>query len=153
MLNIKMFLQSVYLLYIKFLIFLKKTDLMSYGINTHIFTNQPVCQGGLEYTDSDPCRRVRLLPQTVSGSEAPLLEYPFTTILTRNDSTCQGPTYEQNCLFWFGFMAYQPLKVILCQIQFIHIICKHGSTKLNGSKYCYASLTIQLNISHSFTHS
>ena len=25
------------------------------------------------------------------------------------------------------------------------------STKLNGSKYCYVSLTIQLNISHLFT--
>ena len=25
------------------------------------------------------------------------------------------------------------------------------ATKLNGSKYCYASLTIQLNISHLFT--
>ena len=33
-------------------------------------------------------------------------------------------------LVWFGFMAYQPLWVILSQIQFLHIyikytICKH----------------------------
>ena len=28
------------------------------------------------------------------------------------------------------------------------MICKHKLTKLNGSKYCYVSLTIQLNISH-----
>ena len=27
------------------------------------------------------------------------------------------------------------------------------STKLDGSKYCYVSLTVQLNISHLFTHS
>ena len=31
------------------------------------------------------------------------------------------------------------------------MICKHKSTKLNNSKYCYVSLTIQLNISHLFT--
>ena len=30
---------------------------------------------------------------------------------------------------------------------------KHNSTKLNGSKYCYVSLTIQLNVSHLFAHS
>ena len=29
----------------------------------------------------------------------------------------------------------------------------HNSTKLIGSKYCYVSLTIQLNISHLFIHS
>ena len=28
-----------------------------------------------------------------------------------------------------------------------------NSTQLNCSKYCYVSLTIQLNISHLFTHS
>ena len=33
----------------------------------------------------------------------------------------------------------------------MNMICKHKSTKLNGSKYCYVSLTIQLNISHLFT--
>ena len=32
------------------------------------------------------------------------------------------------------------------------MIFKYKSTKLNSSKYCYVSLTIQLNISHSFTH-
>ena len=32
------------------------------------------------------------------------------------------------------------------------MICKHKSKKLNSSKYCYVSLTIQLNISHLFTH-
>ena len=31
------------------------------------------------------------------------------------------------------------------------MICKHKSTKLNCSKYCYVLLTIQLNISHLFT--
>ena len=30
------------------------------------------------------------------------------------------------------------------------MICRHKSTKLNTSKYCYVSLTIQLNISHLF---
>ena len=33
------------------------------------------------------------------------------------------------------------------------MICKDKSTKLNGFKYCCVSLTIQLNISHLFTHS
>ena len=32
------------------------------------------------------------------------------------------------------------------------MICKHKSTKLNGSKYCYISQTIQLNITDLFTH-
>ena len=31
------------------------------------------------------------------------------------------------------------------------MICKHKSTKLDGSKYCYESLTIQLNISDLLT--
>ena len=30
------------------------------------------------------------------------------------------------------------------------MICKYKSTKLNGFKYCYVSLTIQLNMSHFF---
>ena len=33
----------------------------------------------------------------------------------------------------------------------MYMICKLKSTKLNGSKYCYVSLTIQLSISHLFT--
>ena len=33
------------------------------------------------------------------------------------------------------------------------MICKLESTKLNGRKYCYVSLTIQLTISHLFTNS
>ena len=33
------------------------------------------------------------------------------------------------------------------------MICKDKSTKLNGYKYYYVSLTIQLNIIHLFTHS
>ena len=33
----------------------------------------------------------------------------------------------------------------------IYIICKHKSIKLNGSKYCYVSLTIQLNMSFVYT--
>ena len=32
------------------------------------------------------------------------------------------------------------------------MIYKHKSTKLNGSKFCCVSLTIQFNISHLFTH-
>ena len=32
------------------------------------------------------------------------------------------------------------------------MICKHKSTKLNSSKYCYVSLTIELNISLLFTY-
>ena len=32
------------------------------------------------------------------------------------------------------------------------MIYKHKLTKLSGYKYCYVSLTIQLNISHLFTH-
>ena len=35
----------------------------------------------------------------------------------------------------------------------IYMICKHKSAKLNGSKYCYISLTTQLNISYRFKHS
>ena len=31
------------------------------------------------------------------------------------------------------------------------MIYKHKSSKLNSSKYCYVSLTIQLNIRHLFT--
>ena len=31
------------------------------------------------------------------------------------------------------------------------MICKRKSTKLNKSKYCFVSLTIQLIISHLFT--
>ena len=34
-----------------------------------------------------------------------------------------------------------------------YMICKYKSTKLYGSNYYYVSLTIQLNISHWFTHS
>ena len=33
------------------------------------------------------------------------------------------------------------------------MIYKHKLTKLNSSKYCYVSLTVQLNISHLFTRS
>ena len=33
------------------------------------------------------------------------------------------------------------------------MICKRKLTKLNSSKYCDVLLTIQLNISHLFTHS
>ena len=33
------------------------------------------------------------------------------------------------------------------------MIFKYKSNKLNCSKYCYVSLTIQLNNSHLFTHS
>ena len=36
--------------------------------------------------------------------------------------------------------------------QLIYMICKHKSTKLNGYKYCYVSLTIQLNISNLLTN-
>ena len=32
------------------------------------------------------------------------------------------------------------------------MICKHKSTKLTASKYCYVSLKIQLNISHLFAN-
>ena len=31
------------------------------------------------------------------------------------------------------------------------MICEHKSKKLNGSKYCYVPLIIQLNVSHLFT--
>ena len=57
---------------------------------------------------------------------------------------------------WLGFMAYQPLKVIYCQIfihtYWIYIICKHilrrakvffFCAKLISCKYCYVLLTIQ----------
>ena len=33
------------------------------------------------------------------------------------------------------------------------MISRRKLAKLNSSKYCYVSLTIQLNISHLFTHS
>ena len=32
------------------------------------------------------------------------------------------------------------------------MICKHKLTELNGFKYCYVSLKIQLNIGQLFTH-
>ena len=71
-------------------------------------------------------------------------------------------------LVWFGFMTYQPLHVILCQILFIHIyqiymICKHiflitflnepgfiFGTQLNGFKYFYLIGIILLTICYLF---
>ena len=40
----------------------------------------------------------------------------------------------------------------VCVCVCVCVFRKHKS-KLNGSKYCYVSLTIQLNISHFFSHS
>ena len=48
------------------------------------------------------------------------------------------------------FFVYTHLNVKTVLFQIIQFSM---STKLNGSKYCYISLTIQLNISHLFTHS
>ena len=84
-------------------------------------------------------------------------------------------------LVWLSFMAYQSMVGYLMQdpiftfvsnikymiskhILLIHTVkwlnssisnnsIKQESTKLNGSKYSYESLAIQLNISHLFTHS
>ena len=33
-----------------------------------------------------------------------------------------------------------------------YMICKHELKNLNSSKYCYVLLTIQIDISHLFTH-
>ena len=61
---------------------------------------------------------------------------------------------------WFGwvlwhinhcrlFNAKSSLYIYIKYIWFVNI----KSTKLNSFKYCYVSLTIQLNISHLFKHS
>ena len=58
------------------------------------------------------------------------------------------------CLVWFygistieSYLMPDPVHTYM-----IYMICKQMSTKLDSSKYCYVSLTIQLNISHLFTH-
>ena len=64
-------------------------------------------------------------------------------------------------MIWFGLIlngistnaGYLMLNPLYTYILYIYMICKHKLTKLNGSKYCYVSLTIQLNISQLFTHS
>ena len=57
------------------------------------------------------------------------------------------PTVKWFHLFLFDTNTHLNIKTVLFQtIQF------SKSTKLNGSKYCDVSLTIQLNISHLFTH-
>ena len=77
-------------------------------------------------------------------------------------------------MVWFGFVCFyyinhcklfnsKPFQYIFIKI---YIICEHillitflNKPKLifyhslNGSKYCYVSLTIQLNINHLFPHS
>ena len=61
-------------------------------------------------------------------------------------------------MIWFGwvlwhinhcrlFNAKSSLYIYIGYIGFVNT-----STKLNGFKYCYVSLTIQLNISHFFIH-
>ena len=56
-------------------------------------------------------------------------------------------------LVWFNhcklFNAKFSLYINVKYIWFVNI----SQTRLNGSKYCYVSETIQLNISHLFTHS
>ena len=75
---------------------------------------------------------------------------------------------------WFVFMALTIVGYLMPNLVFIYIsniwfvntFCRYTwlndqtipfltiqLTKLNSSKYWYVSLTIQLNISHSFTHS
>ena len=51
-------------------------------------------------------------------------------------------------MIWFGFNAKSDLSIYRR-----YMIYKHKSTKLNSSKNGDVSLTIQLNISHLFTHS
>ena len=57
-------------------------------------------------------------------------------------------------LFWFygisTIVGYLMLNTVYTYILDIYMICKHKSTKLNSSKYCNVSLTIQLNINHLF---
>ena len=60
-------------------------------------------------------------------------------------------------MVWFygisTIVGYLMPNLVYTYILDIYMICKHKSTKLNGSKYCYVSLTIQLNSSHLFIHS
>ena len=64
-------------------------------------------------------------------------------------------TWSYNCkglLFGLVYGISTSVGYLMPKPAYIYIICKHKSTKINGSKYCYVSLTIQLNISHLFTH-
>ena len=69
--------------------------------------------------------------------------------------------YGEECfrfdLIWFygisTIVDYLMPNLIYTYILDIYMICKHKSTKLNNSKYCYVSLKIQLNVSYLFTHS
>ena len=80
-------------------------------------------------------------------------------------------------LVWFygistivGYLIPNPIFTYILNIWLVNIFCRLKklndqmvlfltiqfsikSTKLNGSKYCNVSLTIQLNISYLFTHS
>ena len=81
------------------------------------------------------------------------------------------------CLVWFGsvwfdgvstivdYLMPNPVFAYILNVWFVNIlkiqtvkwsdsyIPNNSILKLNGSKYCYLSLTIQLNISHLFAHS
>ena len=63
--------------------------------------------------------------------------------------------------YWFGLVWFYGISTLVSYLMpnsvytyllDIYMICKQESTKVNGSKYCYVSLTIQLKISHLFTH-
>ena len=84
---------------------------------------------------------------------------------------------SKDSFVWLGFMTYQLLWVIKCQILFIYIyiyiyICMYdlwvnsllkyhfhmsqssfADTQLNGFNSCYPTLIILFNINHLFTHS
>ena len=99
----------------------------------------------------------------------------FDGILTIVGYFMPHPFYTYILKIWFGFGLFYGISTIVgfgistivgfgikyakssLYIKYIWFslvwFCKHKSTKLNSSKYCYVSLTIQLNNSHLFTHS
>ena len=81
------------------------------------------------------------------------LRLGFRRILFHQSPTTITQTYIYfpPCYFPYLSLVFGPFPSLYTFI-YIYIIRKHKSTKLNSSKYCYASVIIQLNISHLFTH-
>ena len=60
-----------------------------------------------------------------------------------------GRLFNANC--FYTYMMYMMCKHILLMM-FLNELGSFFTTQLNGSKYGQVTLTIQLNISHLFTH-
>ena len=72
-----------------------------------------------------------------------------------NNYTTRSCIFMYLFLSCFCFVSFYGISIIISYSisnpvysNISDMICKHKSTKLNRSKYCYVSLTIQLNISH-----